>query len=199
VKPGISRGMSILDGMILIGGTAIGFAAIRLGDVTPYLGQYPTWSSALMAFTNITSWLSTLAPVVALWSLSFILLRLRQPRPRRRRLFDQPGFVASVATAAGLVFMGWLLFPALLGNQPGALWNGQAYVLDAWGTTVVFSIMGCGGAVASSWMILAIGGRWRPEPGWIDRIGRGLGAYWIAMSLDLTALHLIDLYRCGAF
>ena len=35
-------------------------------------------------------------------------------------------------------------------------------------------------AVASSWVTLLIGGRWRADPGWSDRLGRFLGALWIA-------------------
>jgi len=34
-------------------------------------------------------------------------------------------------------------------------------------------------AVGSAWLILFVGGRWRAEPGWIDRFGRLLGAVWL--------------------
>ena len=39
-----------------------------------------------------------------------------------------------------------------------------------------------GGGVAAAWTIQAIGGRWRPEPTWIDRAGRLLGAFWIVTT-----------------
>ena len=42
---------------------------------------------------------------------------------------------------------------------------------------LVPSEIGC--AVLVAWTIQAIGGRWRPEPSWIDRAGRLLGAFWI--------------------
>jgi hypothetical protein len=38
-------------------------------------------------------------------------------------------------------------------------------------------------AVVASWVALALARRWRPEPSWVDRAGRALGAYWIALSL----------------
>ena len=38
-------------------------------------------------------------------------------------------------------------------------------------------------AIAGAWLIMAIGGWWRPERGWIDRLGRAVGAAWIALML----------------
>ncbi len=38
-----------------------------------------------------------------------------------------------------------------------------------------------GFAVAASWLVLIVGRRWRPEPSWIDRCGRAVGAYWIML------------------
>ena len=34
----------------------------------------------------------------------------------------------------------------------------------------------------SCWAILALGKRWSPEPTWIDRMGRFLGASWIGLG-----------------
>ena len=38
-----------------------------------------------------------------------------------------------------------------------------------------------GFAIAACWLVLIVGRRWRPEPSWIDRCGRALGAYWILL------------------
>jgi hypothetical protein len=47
-------------------------------------------------------------------------------------------------------------------------------------------------AVAGAWLVLALAGWWRPEPGWIDRLGRVLGFLWIVPYLvyhaDLSRL-----------
>jgi hypothetical protein len=32
---------------------------------------------------------------------------------------------------------------------------------------------------------LALDRRWRPEPGWLDRLGRFLWAYWLADALGV--------------
>ena len=34
-------------------------------------------------------------------------------------------------------------------------------------------------AVAAAWLGLALSRRWRPEPGWIDRVGRLIGVLWL--------------------
>ena len=40
-------------------------------------------------------------------------------------------------------------------------------------------------AVAGAWLALALSGRWRPEPDWLDRAGRVLGLLWIVSPLLL--------------
>jgi hypothetical protein len=49
-----------------------------------------------------------------------------------------------------------------------------------------------GAAVAAVWLVEAIDRRWRPEPTWIDRAGRGLGVFWLAAALALPVLRLLD-------
>lgn len=36
-------------------------------------------------------------------------------------------------------------------------------------------------AVLTAWLMLYISGRWRSNPGWLDRMGRFLGWFWIAI------------------
>ena len=40
-------------------------------------------------------------------------------------------------------------------------------------------------AVGSVWAVLALDRRWRPEPTWLDRLGRILGTYWLADTLGV--------------
>jgi hypothetical protein len=40
-----------------------------------------------------------------------------------------------------------------------------------------------GGTVAVAWLVLAVSGNWRVEPGWIDRLGVLLGATAISAAL----------------
>jgi len=37
--------------------------------------------------------------------------------------------------------------------------------------------------VAGAWLILMLAGWWRPEPSWIDRLGRVLGLFWVVPYL----------------
>ena len=45
-----------------------------------------------------------------------------------------------------------------------------------------------GWAVAVSWLMLAISGRWRAEPSWVDRWGRVLGCTWIFIGPPASLL-----------
>jgi hypothetical protein len=36
--------------------------------------------------------------------------------------------------------------------------------------------------VIGAWAVLALCGRWKPEPCWLDRLGRMLGASWIGFA-----------------
>jgi hypothetical protein len=37
--------------------------------------------------------------------------------------------------------------------------------------------------VAGAWLALALAGWWRPEPSWVDRLGRALGLGWLFANL----------------
>jgi hypothetical protein len=43
-----------------------------------------------------------------------------------------------------------------------------------------------GAAVLWCWVTMALSGRWRPEPVWLDRLCRLLGFAWLAMALVFT-------------
>ena len=48
-----------------------------------------------------------------------------------------------------------------------------------------------GSAVAVSWLILWLGGGWRAEPSWIDRLGRLLGVFWIVFGVALWIDYIV--------
>jgi hypothetical protein len=39
------------------------------------------------------------------------------------------------------------------------------------------------GAIAGAWLIMVLGGWWRPEKSVIDRLGRAVGAGWIVLMV----------------
>src|SRR3954453_20841801 len=107
-----TRSLTLLDGMIVIAATACGFAAIR-GAVPEMLHMLPTGPRVpfLMSRPVLGIALVTLAawPLPAMWSIALLILRLRRPRPRWRRLSRQPGVAASCAVAFAATFNAVLL------------------------------------------------------------------------------------------
>jgi hypothetical protein len=97
----------------------------------------------------------------------FLLMRVRRPRPPIRALLWQPGTIAGLAVAFGLVFVaGWmhrLFFDRLI-----------------YETVIPIAV---GGTVALAWTCLALVRRWEAERSWIDRVGRLLGATAIVVGL----------------
>lgn len=176
-QPIAPRRAGLGDAMILIFALAFGLMlSLRpLADMAGWLAMIkPAYR------TDATIWLDSLARklgpqflviqgVVQLLSCfvapltpALIVARLLPPRPPRHDLARQPGFVASIAlcaTALGSVNLaatGLVTLPPLLGmTLPGA-------------------------TVLASWSVLVGTRSWRPEPGWIDRTGRAVGAFWLA-------------------
>lgn len=149
-------------------------------------------------------------------TVAWMAWRLRQPRPPWRRVALRPGTAAGLAclTIFGTRALEWaasLLKPdinqmfgfamnsatpirfgessylVLVRNvhKDGVLANFD--VLGCHGTWVAAVASPCGPAVAAVWLVLAVAGRWRPEPSWIDRSGRVLGVTWIVLAA-LTAI-----------
>jgi hypothetical protein len=106
----------------------------------------------------------------------FLLMRVQQPRPPIRALMRQPGTIAGLAVAFGLIFVaGWMhLF--FFGR-----------LID--GTVIPIAV---GGTVALAWTGLALVRRWQAERSWVDRGGRLLGA--TAIVVGLIALLAIGLF-----
>ncbi len=79
----------------------------------------------------------------------------------------------------------------------GALATGLGWY-DIWGNFAIceagWSVTMCGGlAILVSWMTLFVGGRWRADPSWVDRLGRAMGICWIlAAAAVWLAISLVD-------
>ena len=104
-------------------------------------------------------------------TLTFLLVRLRQPRPSILSLPRQPGTAAGLAIVFGLFWVtGWM----------HRLFFGKFH--DA--TLTAVSV---GGSVALAWALLALGRLWEAEPGWVDRFGRLIGSVAIVNALLVIA------------
>lgn len=120
------------------------------------------------------------APFASAITIALLFLRLRRPRPTPLRLARQPGFIACLVASLVLFVGGSMTFSGVSRNA-SAPWRGLRvsdffpYLLQPFGRAEV------GFAVAAAWLVLILGGRWRPETSWIDRWGCAMGAYWIML------------------
>ncbi len=166
------RPFNVVDGMILVAATAVGLALTPdhwsrdikwswQGMIDPY---YDATGAVVRGFISV--WLS--------WTISFAICRLRQPRPSLRRLRYQPGLVACQATLSLLVLAVFYDILAFAITKQGFYITGYLPFQMSFLTPPL---------VGGSWLTLWYVRRWKPEPGWIDRMGRLLGWGWIALLL----------------
>ncbi len=169
--PRARRAPAILDAIILIVALAVAMAIARafLATPIPFYAQPKTSQRTAYVATGLAS--RFLGPTMV----GLLVVRLRQPRPSRRRLSRQPGGAAcAAATAAlgagGLVALSLTLFRSIpISSRDEQLWP----IVEA----------GVGPAVAAAWVVLLVTGRWRSERSWIDRAGRVCGASSIGLVI----------------
>jgi hypothetical protein len=180
------RRFTLLDAMMLIAGLAIVLAmgAHLFRFLAEYIVQFCRVALAnlfVIREDRLRFWRLIREPLVQIASYGFqcaetllfamtpmfMLLRLRRPRPPWRVLLIQPGMVASLAIVFGLFWVTGLIH-ILLPDR-----------IDAFrGAGIAVGV-----SVGMAWFILALIGRWKPEPGWVDRMGRLLGAMAIGTAL----------------
>ncbi|MHC5539965.1 hypothetical protein ACYOEI_17230 [Singulisphaera rosea] len=171
------RDFTLADGMIYIAATGVGLS------ITREWNNLPAQSLHQIALG---------LPLLAAWSVATFLVCLRQPRPDFKRLGRQPGAVAcGIATAFLLVF-GILVL--IVGPVPGSRMKFYMGMASApwWVGLLYRDSVAIGAAVAGAWLSRAIAGIRRPDPSWIDRLGRLLGVVWI---LYFFAITWSDLHR----
>jgi hypothetical protein len=168
------RRFSVLDVMILVAATALGFAVI--GRCSPEWYNNLLWpyrpipQATWLHWSAVVfpRWAIYLSPLPAAWTFAALLLRFRSPRPPWRRLLAQPGAVASTA-ATMLILIGVVQY---LSDENQRSWHNFPYESTCYSLT---------SGVGLAWLIQAVSRCWRAELTWVDRLGRGLGLYWISM------------------
>ena len=113
---------------------------------------------------------SFVQPSLLIWFLAFVAFRLRKPRPPLRVVALQPGMVALWA-----VVFHEAIHTVFLTASDG-------YGPDLWPEMV----LGCC-VLPIAWGAMKLTGRWRPEPSWIDRLGRILGT----LGMLCTPAHFV--------
>lgn len=167
------RRFRISDGLVLVLATAVGFAWMRA------LNQEQFDGLSLANLRTVSGWTFlgwACCPLASALSLGLLVLRLRSPKPRWRRLTRQPGFVACLFGAGSAVLSGivWLLIlTSLLQLHPH---NSPEDVFGPFW-------LGAGGATLGAWIVMLLGGTGRPEKSWLDRSGRVMGGFWLGLLL----------------
>ena len=181
------RRFTIADVMILVPAAAVGALILRsyLPGFSRQLGWLSTDVPDPHGFWRAYTWLHGVGScLVVPWMAALIVIRLRRPRPGRLRLACQPGFVACVAVLASI--LAGLAWFATIHHRPG--FQRPEGFEQAWSIATHWTDT----AVAGAWLALVLARRWRPEPSWIDRMGRALGFYWIFLLLAFIALHWLQ-------
>lgn len=167
------RRFSVLDAMILVAATALGFAIVQWtgqashGQVS--LGAFGERCRTVVELYSVedqrgaadeiavlglmTSWL--IMPVVASWTLALIPIRLLGPKPGRARLARQPGLMANFAAGGTIVFLG-VSFVVVLTME-------LDQSSDSMDGAFFFAPLFVGWAVLISWTTLLLGGRCAPK------------------------------------
>ena len=193
------RPFQVADAMILIAALIFAMAWDRGGLLDPLqrLRALPPGPGGMAwrLATELAQVVERLTPYLTVGSLAVLALRLRSPRPGWRRFIGSPGLVACAMGALGMV-------PALLTDLITNALSGRPWAI-AWARTVEDLAPGnlaglsavVGMAVLVAWIAMAATRRWRTEPSWIDRLGRFLGAGWIALSFGGVFLAVVALGR----
>jgi hypothetical protein len=154
--------------MVLVAATAIGIAVYR---------------TALPDFRNPIDWITGSSAFLVSWCSAALLLRMHSPRPHVRRWGARPGDAACIASILGTILTGLLCLLQFVGSL--LFGTGKPPLLPF--ALVVFSIV-IAPAVATSWLMLALGRRWRREIDWIGWLGRVLGVGWFVLFLLMGLL-----------
>jgi len=177
------RRFTILDAMVMAAATAVGLAYFRA--LLPGGWWRASWvvSPALRALGIAEDLYWSLATP---WMIAITALRLRRPRPSPRRLVRQPGVMACCAALMAMIPA--LTHVALYATfRPSYSWSINMVLSCTYELAV--------SAVAGAWLTLAISGRWRPEPDWVDRSGRLLGLGMICDLILFRAYSWVELWR----
>ena len=185
------RPLTIFDAPIAIAAVAAPLGMYRW--LYPPASSWPIWNMRLASHDDRVSFATCLIylawPFLLCGTMGFAAIRLIAPRPRLGRLLRQPGSVAcftalafiavSVLVSRGIADLVHLRPPTL----PPVLTEedrGQLIMEICRGGT------GAGYAVASCWLLLALGRGWRRGMGWIEALGLFLGVCWIVWSVSYS-------------
>ncbi|MDR3639463.1 MAG: hypothetical protein P4L84_37025 [Isosphaeraceae bacterium] len=158
------RRFTILDGMVLIVAASVWLLGLRATSRSVAETWERLHQQGLTPISRPDMWVvhiyGLVVAGVGILTVTFLVIRVRQPRPALRQLIWQPGMMACTIIST--------LIPML------------AVVTGRRSAPVFWLLMSA--SVASAWLAAWSFGRLRPEPGWIDRLGRVIGICWIVFA-----------------
>jgi hypothetical protein len=168
----VKRRVTILDIMAVVAMTAVSIVGARY--MLSLMELPPGWWGVSALIGSSAAFLTA--------TLALIPLRLRRPRPYGERLWRQPGWLACAAVALTLAIslaqelleVAFILIR--LGPSRLDLASLSRNLLLAFPSKAVL-------AVAAAWATLGLVGGWESEKGWVDRLGRLFGLYWIGYPI----------------
>ena len=177
------RRFSLLDAMALIAATALGLGLVRahfldLNANRPEI--FASWPPITAMHYRVTGF----GPLLAAWSLAMIGLHLIPPRPSFRHLARSPGFAASLASGFAIALcIGTNSAVRLAHWAQGIPVMPLDFVLDDLPGAVPI-------AIASAWISIAAGRRWRRRRGrdWRELLGLTVAWAWILLYATLALI-----------
>jgi hypothetical protein len=173
IEPGGCRRFAIADAVILAVATLIGLAAGR--EQWSFLAHFRARSWADGLFQGTLGFLSAVLPLLATWTIALLAIWLRRPGRRLRRAIRAPGAAAIAASSFSIAVS--LALHALWTAGGNSTWS-----VDKFFESMLLSWQRSACYVIGAWAVLAFCGRWKPEPCWLDRLGRVLGVSWIGFA-----------------
>jgi hypothetical protein len=179
------RRFRLVDGMVLVV-----VAAVMLSARGLFLWL---WANGLPDASYGDREVTRLSIGLALVGLSFVLLPFLLARPLDRRRLRQgaPGLVVHLVVA---VTLAWMLVEWVIRCLVSVLiWKDTLHNPTLHGLFYIVIQMGMpiSIGVAIAWTTLAIVGRWRPDRGWDDRLGRLVGCLWFVYGPGESLIHAL--------
>jgi hypothetical protein len=179
------RSINLLDVMALIAAAYVGFP---LGSYLCFFEGWADRSLGEWAIMVLRGAKGIALPIHA----TVTAMALRGPRPPLRWLAMRPGFAAGVALIVAMLFQGAItLADAIRWTEWDAIdpWrevsNRFAGILTRDATSEATAT-----AIAGTWAVLWLAGRWRRASDWVERAGRFPGAFWVAVPVVSDAIKI---------
>jgi len=170
----LSRKFTLLDAMILIGATAVGFACAR--TVESCVNAFYIFLNPNILWLRFHVGTCAAGVFLAIWSVTLLALDTRWRFAGIRHSLQQPGTTACATSS--LIVLSILSAKALW----AAAHRSRAFHLTSWADTGQWGPQ-VGGAIVAAWLVLAACERWRAAPDWIERAGRAIGIGWIVLGI----------------